>query len=190
VARTRAPIDLLTTMENVNVPSFVIDRNGIVRWLNKAGRRAFGNVAGKESTIIVAPEYVPLVEKQLQRKLRGVPVTDYNIDVFTTDGRRQPVEVSSVPIRGGDSCHAIFGIVKPRPLGQATAPSSVDLTPRQHEVLQLLAQGASTDSIAAMLHLSKETVRNHVRNILRALGAHSRLEGVAIAYRRGLLPTR
>jgi DNA-binding NarL/FixJ family response regulator len=39
----------------------------------------------------------------------------------------------------------------------------------------------------AMLHLSKETVRNHIRHVLAALGAHSRLEAVAIAHRRGLL---
>ena len=61
------------------------------------------------------------------------------------------------------------------------------LTPRQDQVLQLLGEGASTDQIAAMLHLSKETVRNHIRHILRALGAHSRLEAVALAHRGGLL---
>jgi two-component system, NarL family, nitrate/nitrite response regulator NarL len=63
----------------------------------------------------------------------------------------------------------------------------VRLTPRQNEVLQLLGQGASTEDIASMLHLSKETVRNHVRNILRELRAHSRLEAVARAHGLGLL---
>jgi DNA-binding NarL/FixJ family response regulator len=51
----------------------------------------------------------------------------------------------------------------------------------------LLSRGASTDDIAGALHLSKETVRNHVRHILRALGAHSRLEAVALAHHQGLL---
>jgi DNA-binding NarL/FixJ family response regulator len=55
------------------------------------------------------------------------------------------------------------------------------------EVLQLLGQGASTDDIAAELHLSRETVRNHVRHIFRALDVHSRLEAVAVAHERGLL---
>jgi DNA-binding NarL/FixJ family response regulator len=54
-------------------------------------------------------------------------------------------------------------------------------------VLQMLGEGASTEQIAAMLHLSKETVRNHIRHVLRALGAHSRLEAVAKANRAGLL---
>jgi DNA-binding CsgD family transcriptional regulator len=61
------------------------------------------------------------------------------------------------------------------------------LTARQTEVLALVASGASTAQIAQMLHLSQETVRNHVRNILRRLGVHSRVEAVAVAYREGLL---
>jgi LuxR family maltose regulon positive regulatory protein len=63
----------------------------------------------------------------------------------------------------------------------------VRLTPRQQEVLQLLGQGASTEDIASMLHVSRETVRNHVRHVLRELGAHSRLEAVARAHELGLL---
>jgi len=55
------------------------------------------------------------------------------------------------------------------------------LTPRQAEVLRLLEQGRSTTQIAAELHLSRETVRNHVRQVLHALGASSRLEAVAVA---------
>jgi len=43
-----------------------------------------------------------------------------------------------------------------------------------------LERGRSTEQIAGELHLSIETVRNHVRHILRALDAHSRLEAVAI----------
>jgi DNA-binding NarL/FixJ family response regulator len=56
------------------------------------------------------------------------------------------------------------------------------LTPRQAEVLDLLERGRSTNQIAAELHLSIETVRNHIRHLLRAVGAHSRLEAVAIAH--------
>jgi DNA-binding NarL/FixJ family response regulator len=48
-------------------------------------------------------------------------------------------------------------------------------------VLRLLEQGRSTKQIAAELHLSIETVRNHIRRLFRALGVHSRLEAVAAA---------
>jgi DNA-binding NarL/FixJ family response regulator len=56
------------------------------------------------------------------------------------------------------------------------------LTPRQAEVLALLERGHTTKQIAEELHLSIETVRNHVKRLLGTLGAHTRLEAVAIAH--------
>jgi two-component system response regulator DesR len=50
---------------------------------------------------------------------------------------------------------------------------------RQVEVLRLLEQGRSTKQIAQELHLSRDTVKNHVRDLLRALGVNTRLEAVA-----------
>ena len=64
---------------------------------------------------------------------------------------------------------------------EAHAHPDLELTPRQAEVLELLERGRSTKQIAGELQLSTETVRNHVRHVLRAVGAHSRLEAVAIA---------
>jgi DNA-binding NarL/FixJ family response regulator len=63
----------------------------------------------------------------------------------------------------------------------------VHLTPRQLEVLKLLAEGCSTAQMAESLHLSTQTVRNHVRGVLRALSVHSRLAAVARAHELGLL---
>jgi DNA-binding NarL/FixJ family response regulator len=63
------------------------------------------------------------------------------------------------------------------------------LTTRQGEVLRLLEHGRSTRQIAEELRLSTETVRNHIRHVLRALGAHPRLEAVALARREHLLAT-
>ena len=62
-----------------------------------------------------------------------------------------------------------------------------DLTPRELEVLRLVATGTSTDEIRQRLFISTHTVRNHVRNILAKLNAHSKLEAVAIAARDGLI---
>lgn len=63
------------------------------------------------------------------------------------------------------------------PVGEA-APS---LTPRQREILLLLAQGVRARQIAARLMLSETTVRNHIQAILLALGVHSQLEAAARA---------
>lgn len=66
---------------------------------------------------------------------------------------------------------------------------SASLTEREREVLELLAAGTTTQMIANTLVLSLHTVRNHVRNVMMKLGAHSRLEAVAIALREGLVAT-
>jgi len=62
-----------------------------------------------------------------------------------------------------------------------------DLTPRESEVLKMLAEGVSNQKIAEKLVLSMHTVRNHVQNVITKLGAHSKLEAVATAMREGLL---
>ena len=80
----------------------------------------------------------------------------------------------------GERVVGVFGLFEGRPDDRATAPPP-HLTPRQVEVLRLLEQGRSTKQIAAELHLSTETVRNHIRRLFRALGVHSRLEAVAVA---------
>ena len=181
-----AGIDLIATLQRVKIPSFIAGRAGTITWLNDAARTSFGDLTGQPFTTVVAADDVPLVERQLERKRRGVPATDYEIDVFTTDGRLRHAEISSVRIEGGDDCHAFFGVALP---GAPREPcgAGVTLTARQTEVLQLLGEGASTVEIAGALHLTKETVRNHIRGLMRALGAHSRLEAVVLARRRGLL---
>ena len=69
----------------------------------------------------------------------------------------------------------------------STPPSAEALSHREQEVLLQLAKGTATQEIANELFLSIHTVRNHVRNILLKLGAHSKLEAVAIAIRDGLI---
>ncbi len=61
------------------------------------------------------------------------------------------------------------------------------LTPRQREILALVARGATTERIASELFVSENTVRTHVRHILDSLGAHNRPHAVAIAFMTGLI---
>lgn len=61
------------------------------------------------------------------------------------------------------------------------------LTPREIQVLRLLARGADTDAIASQLVIDRSTTRNHIQRILHKLGVHSRLEAVANARDHGLL---
>jgi two-component system, NarL family, response regulator LiaR len=69
------------------------------------------------------------------------------------------------------------------PTGPGLRPVKSPLTPREWEVIDLLAETKTTDQIAEQLVLSTETVRSHVKNILRKLDARSREDAVAIAQR-------
>ncbi len=62
------------------------------------------------------------------------------------------------------------------------------LTPREIEVLHLVAAGLPNKQVARKLGLSLATVRNHVHNILVKLGVHSKLEAVSLAFRNGWIP--
>ena len=62
-----------------------------------------------------------------------------------------------------------------------------DLTEREREILQLLAEGKRNDDIAKQLYISPQTVQTHVRNILGKLRVHSKLEAVAFAVKHGAI---
>ena len=170
-------------LEHVNVPSYLLDSTGVVRWVNPAARAIVGDVRGRQFTSVVAPEDSRRARELFARKVLGaVTVTDAPVVVIDADGERVAVEVSSVPLYRGSHVIAVFGQISDV-LEEPQPHPELPLTPRQAEVLELLEKGRSTRQIADELGLSSETVRNHIRHILRAVGAHSRLEAVAIANR-------
>jgi DNA-binding NarL/FixJ family response regulator len=57
------------------------------------------------------------------------------------------------------------------------------LTARERAVLRLMAEGLSNGAIAVRLQVSAYTVRNHVQHVLTKLGAHTRAQAVALAFR-------
>jgi DNA-binding NarL/FixJ family response regulator len=83
-----------------------------------------------------------------------------------------------------DTLEMARGLIQLSSKGDAPAPGRRDvpsLTPRQLEVLKLLSEGKSAREIGSELYLSQATVRNHIRALLQALGAHSQLEVLAKA---------
>ena len=173
--------DLEDALDHVNVPTYVLDRAGLVRWMNDAARALVGEQVGRQFTSIVAPEETRRARELFARKIVGnTKVTDASMVVVDRNGAHLGVEISSVPLKQGEHVVGIFGQVT-NVIEEPHAHPTLHLTPRQAEVLQLLERGRSTAQIAEELHLSRETVRNHVRLLLRAMGASSRLEAVALA---------
>jgi PAS domain S-box-containing protein len=178
--------DVCRALENVNVPTYVIDRVGVIRWVNPAAERLVGDVRGRQFTSVVAPEETLRAREHFARKISGSErVTDAEVVLVDARGGRIDVDVSSVPLVEDHRIIGVFGQISDV---REEEPEELPphLTPRQTEVLRLLRRGASTDQIARELQLSRETVRNHVRHLLRALGVHTRLEAVATAARIGV----
>jgi PAS domain S-box-containing protein len=174
-------------LTKVSVPCYVLDRSGRIRWLNGAAKELLGDVTGQPQTSLLHADKAPLGRRRLADQLRGELQPDVTVDLRGRDGREARVQISSVPLEAGDRAIGVFGLATPK-AGPRKAPTVPhQLTHRQLDVLHRLGAGASTEQIAADLHLSRETVRNHIRHLLERLGARSRLEAVAIAHRDGLL---
>lgn len=176
-------------LEAVAVPAYIVDNDLRVRWQNAASRELVGDLRGRlEINSKVAPEDLDRARDAFTQKQNGAEHTELELSVVRRDGALVRVAVSSVPLK--DSAGTMlgsFGLVQV--LGEIEAASARPprLSPRERETLALLAAGNSTTEMAERMSISKETVRNHVKRVLRGLDASSRVEAVAKGRRAGLV---
>ena len=178
-------------LEAIRVPAYIVDVQRRIRWQNPASIELVGDLRGRlDGSVGLDPDDVPRAREAFSRKLNGVAQTQLEVSVARPDGTRVRVAVNSVPLRdAGGAMIGSFGLVQVlrelEPASERTqAPT---LSPRERETLALLAAGYSTEQMAQQMSISTETVRNHVKRVLRSLGASSRVEAVAKARRLGLL---
>jgi DNA-binding CsgD family transcriptional regulator len=181
--------DVTTALEEILVPSALVDRRGLIRWQNRASRAQDGDRSDESFLSLLPPDLAAEAESLLSKILSSGRAAELPLRVRLPDGRVELREISAAPVHDGGNIVGVFGLSTRAPTGsppvEATAGS--DLTRRQREVLALLAKGMSTDEIAAELGIGTTTVRNHVANLIAALGVHTRLQAVIAASRAGLI---
>lgn len=176
-------------LEAIAVPAYIVDNDLRVRWQNAASRELVGDLRGRlEGNSQVVPEDLDRVREAFAQKQNGAEHTELELSVLRLDGARVRVAVSSVPLKNqAGAMIGSFGLVQVLRELEPASERPPRLSPRERETLALLAAGHSTDEIAERMAISRETVRNHIKRVLRGLDASSRVEAVAKARRAGLI---
>jgi DNA-binding CsgD family transcriptional regulator len=180
--------DALSMLEAIGVPAYIVDCHRRIRWQNAASIDLVGDLRGRLDAGVLEPEDLERARESFTRKLNGAPQTELGVSVARRDGTRVRVLVNSVPVRNTDGLMiGSFGLVQVLGELDPSVERPPRLSPRERETLTLLAGGCSTAQMAEQMSISKETVRNHVKGVLRSLGARSRVEAVAKGRAVGLI---
>jgi PAS domain S-box-containing protein len=184
----------LWLVDSLMIPASLHDVEGRFLRVNKAAERASGKSnaqwLGRHFLEPVPPEARKNVAAQFRRAVECGEPTDFETVFVDASGHLRGVRAQHLPLRSGDAIVGVlilaFDARRPpsEPTGLEPQPR---LTPRQEEILGLIASGLSTAEIATQLTISPETVRNHIRSLFSELNVHTRLEAMAAGQRLGLL---
>jgi PAS domain S-box-containing protein len=180
--------DLERAFRALDLPVGMIDGDGELVWTNDAVSDLLGVRPGDSFLSVLPEELHDAGWARITRALRGAPVSMHRLELLRRDGRRVRVLLRASPVHHGDSVVGVLGLVLPmRTLHVCRNDGAHALTPRQEQVLRLLAEGLDTEEIAERLGVALETARNHIRGLLSRLEVHSRLGAVLEGLRRGVL---
>jgi DNA-binding CsgD family transcriptional regulator len=170
-------------LDDIAATLTVLDAEGRIVWQNEASLARVGDRRGVGYQTLIAPEDRHGAARDFERLRTLTGGWGRRPVLVVTDQRRVRSLSIAIPLRTGGEFKGLLALGLPL---DDDAPEW-SLTPRQLETLSLLADGRSTKEIAKTLCISLETARNHIRRLLRALGAHSRLEAVARGRELGIL---
>ena len=124
----------------------------------------------------------------IHRVMRGEWVVDPEIECQQINGEpAQPPVQSAVQISAPDNAIADTAAHPDVATPEGAVPLPGMLSPREQEILGLIARGLDSNEIAASLYLSARTVQVHTQHIFQKLGVHTRLEAVMAGIRYGLV---
>jgi PAS domain S-box-containing protein len=126
--------DVEQALADVGVPSYVLDKTGVVRWINPAAERLLGDIRGKHYTSLVTAEERRGARELFTRKMLGrTRATEATGVLVSTEGKRITVEVSGVALMNGEQVVGVFGLIGGPRVEESVAPHP-HLTPPQAEV--------------------------------------------------------
>jgi DNA-binding CsgD family transcriptional regulator len=172
----------------VRVPAYIVDLQRRVRWQNAASIELVGDLRGRFDASVLCADDLGRAREAFSRKLKGASHADVEVSVARRDGKQVRVAISTAPVKDADGVMiGSFGLVHVLEEVDPSLASPPRLSARERETLTLLAAGYSTALMAEKMGISRETVRNHVKSLLRSLGGSSRVEAVAKGRDVGLI---
>ena len=190
-------------------PAFAVDRRGVIVLWNSAAEKTLGYPAttalGQRCWKLLSGqdtygnqyccERCPLREMVLRHE----SVHGFQVTYKTASEGRKKFAISCLIVYDGPGnelllhiCHAHDETRKDSNNIQSTTKLAANnqrgaLTPRELEVLALLADGKNAREMASMMCISVSTVRNHIQHMLHKLHVHNRLEAVILGHRLNLI---
>ena len=187
---------------------FVLDRRGVIHGWNEAAEESFNIAAsdavGKPCWELVGGkdafgnDYCGPSCPLMRSALEGKSIRRCELFFSGATGVSRPYSVMTLLMRGVKPLDpAIIHFLHPvvwdrrsscvKENGLSANHQRGELTPRETEVLGLLAEGQSTAAVARTLRISEATAGNHIQHILHKLNVHSRLEAVVLAKKLELI---
>lgn len=185
---------LVAALDGVPAPVALLDDHGVIGWQNRASLALRGPRVGRHFVAFISPEDAEDAQATFDAALEGA--TPVEAIVRASDEHERYLGMrgmwNAIEMHDGTKVVVVVNLGAVPASGaageRAGAGDRTALTGRQLDVLRLLDMGRSTADIARELALSRATIRKHVADILAALGVHSRLEAIANARARGVLP--
>jgi len=192
IAGSAAHLDELDhRLDDAPAEVILVDSTGAPVEAFLASLAASGLASDFSVVVLVEPAALAAASAALREGVRAVLPNDVSPEQLVAAVQAaasgllvlHPGQVPAQVTANGFASGSASGRARARELGEPAEP----LTPRESEVLQMLASGLVNKEIAAKLAISDHTVKFHVASILGKLGAATRTEAVSIGIRRGLV---